>query len=429
VTTARAAQPADTGALPTARGRPHRSAGSDFRRSPLRRAVFQVHLWLGVLLGLYTVVSGLTGSALVFRTQIDRALAPSLFAVSASTQTRAPLAPVLAQVARSYPGETIEGIDQLQSSARLQSRAQPAIVYLNAPKGEQRMLYFDPSTGRILGSAMRYAGFLGVCANLHYYLLAGQTGYILNGICACAFLLLCCTGWVLWWPGRAGIRRGLRVHWRARWKRLNWDLHAVGGFWTNPLLIAVIATGILFVFPKPVLEGLALLSGAKPAIASNWLSAPTAPTHGLVTIKPPNITPDEALAQANAVLHRYASTDTIHYLALPSRQDPVYDAIAYPPNGADYALPTYIYLDAATAQLLACKDARDLPRLLQWATYAYAVHFGTFGGVWTRALWVLLGILPAGLWATGLLLWWNRGLKPRFGQKTNLPPHASRNAE
>ena len=424
MTTSRAAHPERTGALRTAGNR----SGQNFRRSRLRRALFQVHLWLGVLLGLYTVVSGLTGSALVFRTQIDRVLAPSLFAVSQPTQTRAPLAPMLAQIAQRYPGETIEGIDQLQSPSQLQSAAQPAIVYLSLPKGQQRMVYLDPSTGRILGSQMRYAGFLGVCANLHYYLLAGPTGYILNGICACAFLLLCCTGWVLWWPGRAGIRRGLRIHWRARWKRLNWDLHAVGGFWTNPLLIAVIATGILFVFPKPVLEGVALLSGATPAVASNWLSTPSEPSPETIPpsqSSPAQITPDQALARANAVLHKHASKNTIHYLALPSKQNPTYDAIAYPPNGADYALPTYIYLDAASGQLLAWKDARDLPRLMQWATYAYAVHFGTFGGVWTKLLWVLLGILPAALWSTGLLLWWNRGLKPHFRSAQQHAKHFS----
>jgi uncharacterized iron-regulated membrane protein len=405
VSTSHAAQPQSTGALRTLPNRPK----PNFRRSPLRRAVFQVHLWLGVLLGLYTVVSGLTGSALVFRTQIDRALAPSLFAISQPTQTRAPLAAMLAGVAHRYPGETIEGLDQLE-----QPTQEPVIAYLTVPGGEQRMVSLDPSTGRILGSEMRYAGFLGVCANLHYYLLAGPTGYILNGICACAFLLLCCTGWVLWWPGRAGIRRGLRIHWRARWKRLNWDLHAVGGFWTNPLLIAVIATGILFVFPRPILEGLALLSGAKPAVAANWLSAPQPPSSNSAQITPADITPDQALALANKVLHQHTSNDRIHYLALPSKQDPVYDAIAYPPGRADYALPTYIYLDAQSGAVLAWKDARDLPRLMQWATYAYAIHFGTFGGVWTRALWVLLGILPAALWSTGLLLWWNRGLKPHF---------------
>ena len=200
------------------------------------------------------------------------------------------------------------GIDNLDRPALA------AVVYLNAPdadrvRGEQRMVSVDQRTGAILGERLRYAGFLGTCADLHVYLLGGETGYVVNGVGACAFLLLCLTGWLLWWPGARSVGRGLRIHWGARWKRLNWDLHAVSGFWSNPLLLAVIATGILFVFPRPVLVVLSTLTGGRTK------------------------------------------------------------------------------------------------------TYAYAVHFGTFAGIGSRIAWVLLGLMPAALWTTGLLLWWNRGLR------------------
>src|SRR5262245_17918391 len=38
----------------------------------LRRALFQVHLWTGLALGLYVVVLSITGSALVYRNEMDR---------------------------------------------------------------------------------------------------------------------------------------------------------------------------------------------------------------------------------------------------------------------------------------------------------------------------------------------------------------------
>jgi len=37
----------------------------------LRRALFQVHLWTGIGLGLYVVILSITGSALVYRTELD----------------------------------------------------------------------------------------------------------------------------------------------------------------------------------------------------------------------------------------------------------------------------------------------------------------------------------------------------------------------
>src|SRR6266852_1547829 len=41
----------------------------------LRRALFQVHLWTGIGLGLYFLLMFVTGSALIFRRELTKALA------------------------------------------------------------------------------------------------------------------------------------------------------------------------------------------------------------------------------------------------------------------------------------------------------------------------------------------------------------------
>jgi uncharacterized iron-regulated membrane protein len=44
--------------------------------SRLKRAFFQIHLWLGVAISLYVLVISLSGSVIVFRRELDRALCP-----------------------------------------------------------------------------------------------------------------------------------------------------------------------------------------------------------------------------------------------------------------------------------------------------------------------------------------------------------------
>jgi uncharacterized iron-regulated membrane protein len=66
---------------------------------------------------------------------------------------------------------------------------------------------------------------------LHDTLLAGSHGHVLNGVGAFSLILLCLTGVVIWWPGRAHWRRSLTVDWSARFPRLNWDVHSALGFW------------------------------------------------------------------------------------------------------------------------------------------------------------------------------------------------------
>jgi uncharacterized iron-regulated membrane protein len=40
------------------------------------------------------------------------------------------------------------------------------------------------------------------------------------------------------------------------------------------------------------------------------------------------------------------------------------------------------------------------------------LHFGRFGGLGIRVLWVLLGLLPVVLFVTGFVLWWGRVVRP-----------------
>jgi uncharacterized iron-regulated membrane protein len=43
----------------------------------LRKAVFQVHLWTGIGLGLYIIMISVTGSVLVYRNELNVAVTPS----------------------------------------------------------------------------------------------------------------------------------------------------------------------------------------------------------------------------------------------------------------------------------------------------------------------------------------------------------------
>lgn len=46
------------------------------QRSGLQRALFQVHLWIGIAISLYVLLISVSGSVIVFRREMDRALCP-----------------------------------------------------------------------------------------------------------------------------------------------------------------------------------------------------------------------------------------------------------------------------------------------------------------------------------------------------------------
>jgi uncharacterized iron-regulated membrane protein len=86
-------------------------------------------------------------------------------------------------------------------------------------------------------------------AHLHRDLLVGQTGRFVNGIGALSLTLLCLTGAVIWWPGVRHWRRSLRVEWRARFPRINWDLHSAIGFWAFLFVLIWGISGTYLAFP------------------------------------------------------------------------------------------------------------------------------------------------------------------------------------
>ena len=291
-----------------------------------RKALFQVHLWTGIGLGLYIFVISVTGSAIVFRNAIYKNFGAKPVLVAA-TGPKLPPAQFRQAVLKGHPGYHVSFVWPNKDPRQ-------AIEVWIERKGKYKQLLFDPYTGADLGPsvplALRVTSWLG---DLHFNLLAGEKGRQVNGWGAVLFTLSCLTGAIVWWPGVESWRRSLRIHRGAGWKRFNWDLHSTIGFWTFAFSFMWGITGIYVVYQWPFQRVVGLF-----------------------------IVPD--------LFHPRQSLDN---------------------------------------------------RILLWLT---KLHFGNFGP-WDwplKIIWVIIGLAPAALFVTGVLMWWNRVLRPSAR-------HARRKAE
>ncbi|HAP40818.1 MAG TPA: hypothetical protein DCQ94_13825, partial [Nitrospira sp.] len=157
----------------------------------LRRLLFQVHLWLGVTVALYVVLIGVTGASLVFRDEIEHALeSPPIDPVAAAGPT-ASLLTVADRMRKAYPDRVLTLI------ANPVPPNHPTIRgYL---RKDDKYIAVDahPITGALLGTAPE-GGFLHWLQDLHFNLLTGRTGRIVNGVGALCLLLMSLTGIVIW---------------------------------------------------------------------------------------------------------------------------------------------------------------------------------------------------------------------------------------
>lgn len=358
------------------------------RKLWLRRALFQVHLWVGILLALYAVVISLSGSILVFQDEIRLATlrrAPLDQAHVASVNT------VLARAYERFPTSRLTFVGFPQEKNPWWT------LYLTDAHGKPDLAYADAASGDPLTTRGRL--FIDFVLDLHVYLLAGRTGFLVNCIAGMGLLLLAVTGAVLWWPGIKLWRRALTVSLRGGWKRANYDLHSAIGLWTLGIVSWWGITAIYFLFPAQVgsvVNALSPLVGMKPPVVA---ASPPASSAAVASL-------DAILASVPAI-----STGSLSGVGLPEK--PGTEVTVYLDRRApgDFSHRDILTFDGHTGKLRTTWHYGQNQSAGDWFLWLmYPLHFGTLWGLGVKILWSLLGLSVSLLSVTGLLMYWNRKL-------------------
>lgn len=367
-----------------------------------RRALFQVHLWLGVLTGIYIFVVCATGAALVFRIDIQRAMHPDLFTPRTPGALADPVA-VMESVQKAYPDSKVSGVEAPTTT-------RPTYLAY-AVRGDRFLtLLLDPVSAELLGEIPEQS-FVRTLQDLHFDLLGGRRGRFINGLGAIVLLGMCATGLVIWWPGRNNWTRSLRVDFSRQWRRLNWDLHSAIGIWTIVLIAMWAITGANFVFP-------ALFRAAVNRISP------------LTQVATPQSKPVQAATAHpswRALINearRQVPGQHVARVVLPSSSTSAFLVMFSPvqPTPGNPGL-TSVYVDQYTGQAMSSPVARrsagDI--VMAWLT---PLHVGNFGGNGVRVLWLLLGMAPPVLFVTGFTMWWTRVVRARWFRVATSYPSA-----
>jgi uncharacterized iron-regulated membrane protein len=209
----------------------------------LRRALFQVHLWTGITVGVYVFMISVTGSVLVYRNELYIAATPEPI-ISNGSGPRLTDDQLVKAATRLYPGYKILKI------GRAQNLDQAVDVWLR--RGDEiKKRQFDPRSGsEVVESVPTGIRLVSKLLDLHDNLLAGETGRRVNGVGALAVLALAATGLMIWWPGIKTWRRSMSLHRGVGWKRLTWDLHSMIGFWSLAFTLVFAVSGVYLANPE-----------------------------------------------------------------------------------------------------------------------------------------------------------------------------------
>lgn len=375
---------------------------------------FSVHRWLGILLGAWFALVGITGSILVYEDPLDAWLNPALLA-SAEQGIRISPERLLQKISEEHSLGRVERLRPPLAQGevyRLTFRTQP-----NRRVNVQRTeAMFAPVSGTLLGT--RPTEELGVSRPLlmktiyefHRNVLLGTAGSNIVGIAGFLLMASAITGLVVSWPRSAGgWAKLLRINWRANVTRVFFDTHrAVGAVFVVLLLLATI-TGSTLVYLNYVRDLVNVFSPVK--------SFPVVPF---------NSSPRSESAEFARIIDKVRSTypqQTIVEVHMPFRQTGGYLFYMKQPGDEHRLGDTIAWVDPVTSEILIERSDRTRTggeTLMHWF---YPLHSGTAFGSGGMIAMCLTGLTPILLVFTGLWVW----LRKRPGEKLAEQRRARRN--
>ncbi|MGQ9918374.1 MAG: TonB-dependent receptor domain-containing protein [Bryobacteraceae bacterium] len=354
--------------------------------------MFQVHLYAGLAAGGLLAVVGLSGALLVYAPELETGTSPAFGRVVNAQLPEQTAERLLA----ARPGMTLRDI-------RFDRHGNAIWYHLQEPDGggqKRRDLHVlvDPATGAVMREADRSAGAWRWLRGLHHDLLSGKVGRRVNGIGAAILLLLAMTGLVVWWPGKALWRKRLGVQRGTGWKRLNWDLHSAGGFWTCAGLTFFAITGMIFAWPETARR----LAGVQKEAPKRHCE-----------VELPQGAAMAPVARLAAAAESAVAGGRISQIKFPGQRGAAVEARVKTPLDGHMHGHSRVWLHPETATVLQVEDFRNLPAAQRALAVAQQIHKGHFTdagwpGALLRVLWILVGLAPGLLFLTGFLMWWNR---------------------
>lgn len=354
-------------------------------RKRVRLALGKAHLWLGLALGAYFLLLGLTGSLLVFGREVDDHFEAEVHRTTPGG-AQAPLSQILAAYAARYPGERVGYVAYPRDPTDTFHIRQSVTAW------SQRYTYFNPYTGQIIGERTRGGTFYGFLCYLHFYLAMGQVGWTVNGYGAILLTITLISGLWIWWPkGRAQLRVRLRLRRDRGSKVLVHDLHNVLGAYPLAFMLVFTLTAVIFAFKEPSERFIYRLTGVR-----KQRPVKVAAAGGVLPL-------DQLVAAADR-----AADGRLQRVNLPKRSsDPLVIRKEWD-NWNQTRDRVEISVDPHTGAILRVDDSRTWPAGRKIIQLAIPIHFGLIGGLATRVVWVVLGLAPVGLAITGAIQWWTR---------------------
>jgi uncharacterized iron-regulated membrane protein len=381
--------------------RPELTAGS---RMIFKTFIRKLHLILGLASGLIVVILGVTGCLLAFEVEIRNITEP--------------FKKVKAETGQFLPPSALKSI----ADKKLSSGNALGVEYPGSEKAaiaswydstNYELVYLNPYTGEALKHKNMNEDFFRIVLDGHYYLwLPEKIGQPIAASATLIFLVMMITGIVLWWPkNKAARKQRFSIKWSASWRRRNYDLHNVLGFYMSWVAIFLAVTGLVFGFQWFARSVYWISSGGETMVDHAHPVSDTTKVAAYTNMA------DHLWSEHRSSLKENESI-SVYFASLPT--DPLEVIINHKPG--TYYTNDYFHYDQYTGKELVAAGSfagkfADAAMADKIVRMNYDMHVGAILGLPGKLLAFFASLIAASLPITGFIIWRGRNNKKRAAPK------------
>ena len=367
----------------------------------IKKYLRKIHFWLGFIVGLLVFIIAISGCIYAFQEEIQNYTDDYRFSEIEMKPVLIP-SEIKKIAEKELPNKVLHSIKYFKDNHSVE-----VSFYHYEPTYYYKM-YLNPYTGKVLHTQNMDEGFFSWVLKGHMYLwLPQKIGSTVVLISTLIFFVMAITGFVLWLPKNWNVlKKRVWFSWKdtTKWKRKNWDLHGIIGFYSCAFAIIFIITGLVWVLPNFAEVFHSAIGGKKSMVYQEAVSLKSNsklnnPLDSLYHLY------NQKSDFANVELHP-AETDSSSILVVTN------------PSNDTYWKANYIFHDQYTLQDLKVNhiwnkynEATNADKILR---LNYDIHVGSVLGLTGKIIAFLTSLLIATLPITGFMIWYGRRKKTAY---------------
>ncbi|MCE7065430.1 PepSY domain-containing protein [Dyadobacter sp. CY326] len=366
----------------------------------MKKLIGKLHLYLGLVSGIVVFMVAITGCILAFEQEIKNVTQPYRFVEPPANAKVLPPSVLQASAEKALPGKKANSILYGVPTRNAE------IGFYNAVPEYYYVVYVNPYTAEVKHVWNEDDDFFHFILHGHYYLwLPAEIGQTVVASSTLIFLVMLISGLVLWWPkNKSAAKQRFSIKWDAAWRRKNYDLHNVFGFYVLSIGFLLGFTGLVWGF-KWFSQGLYTVTGGKGP-AEYYSPASDS------TLQVGTFTPITAVDKVwSSLMKEYPKNEGLNISIPHLKSESIFSFVNF--RAGTYYTVDYNYFDQYSLKQIKTtgpysgryKDADFANKLRRMN---YDIHVGAILGLPGKIIVFLASLICASLPVTGTIIWWGR---------------------